>query len=267
MTALLRSVRDPGAPALGQWNVAEVAMHLSQTWIVVPGLAADDLSDAYRLLPDLETRAGAALLDDVWDLRQVTIAGVQGDLERDTNVLADRIDQRTGAFLAAVDTASVGQSHTWLVDGVNVTTLTLMMHLLNETIVHGFDMARADGRGWPISRPHAAMVLDGFVVPVLARLKPRAVVDQHAAAGLHATYEIRFRGGGHHQFSYDQGALLIQPAGSRHVDCYISADPAVFLLVAWGRRNQWPAIARGQITAWGPKPWLGPRFRSLMRNL
>ncbi|MDQ4031651.1 MAG: hypothetical protein M3332_05035 [Actinomycetota bacterium] len=44
VTTLLRSIRDPEAPAVGQWNLAEVAMHLSQAWVVVPGLARQDLS-------------------------------------------------------------------------------------------------------------------------------------------------------------------------------------------------------------------------------
>jgi hypothetical protein len=270
VTGLLRLIREPEAPAVGQWTLAEVAMHLSQAWIVVPGLAADDLSDIYKILPNLEGTADAALLEDVWELGGVTTAGVDGDLERDTNLLADRIEQRARAFLERIDARSIDEHHSWLVNGVNVTTLTLVCHLLNETIVHGYDIARADGRRWPISRSHAALVLDGFVVPVIAGLGPRTVVDQEAAAGLQATFEIHFRGGGHHLFTFDDGTLVIQGPGpgpvSRRVDCHISADPAAFLLVTWGRRSQWPAIGRGQITAWGRKPWLGPRFRTLMRN-
>ncbi len=172
LTALLRSVRDPAAPAVGQWSLAEVAMHLSQAWIVVPGLAADDLSDTYEVLPQLDGTAGASLLKDVWDLRGVTIAGVDSDPERNTNALADRIDQRARAFLQGVDAGTIGASHAWLVEGTSVTTMTLVSHLLNETIVHGYDIARADGQKWPISRSHAALVLDGFVVPVITRLGP-----------------------------------------------------------------------------------------------
>lgn len=267
VTALLRSIRDPGAPAVGRWSLAEVAMHLSQAWILVPGLAADDLSDTYEVLPQLEGTAGASLIEDIWDLREVTIAGVDADTERAPAVLADRIDHRARAFLQGVDAGTIDARHAWLVEGTSVPTITLVSHLLNETIVHGYDIARADGRKWPISRPHAALVLDGFVIPILSRLPPRAVVDQEAAAGLHTTFEIRIRGGGRYLFTFDDGELVIERPGSRPVDCHISADPAAFLLVAWARRSQWPAIARGQITAWGRKPWLGPRFRALMRNL
>ena len=36
-----------------------------------------------------------------------------------------------------------------------------------------------------------------------------------------------------------------------------------FLLVVYGRRSQWPGILRGQLRAWGRRPWLGPRFQRL----
>jgi hypothetical protein len=42
VTTLLRSISEPGAPAVGQWNIAEVAMHLSQVWIGLPSLASAD---------------------------------------------------------------------------------------------------------------------------------------------------------------------------------------------------------------------------------
>ncbi|MGI9022393.1 MAG: maleylpyruvate isomerase N-terminal domain-containing protein [Acidimicrobiales bacterium] len=266
VTGLLRSVGDPGTPAMGQWNLAEVAMHLSQAWIIVPGMAADDLSAVHELLPHLKGTAGASLITDVWDLGETTMSGVDADAERDPSVLADRIEARAHAFLGALDDLVADTSHAWLVEGVPVTTTTLICHLLNETIVHGYDIARADGRTWPISRPHAAMVFDGFILPVFVGLGPRAMVDQQAAKGLRATYQLHFRGGSSYVFSFDDGALVIEQPGPRRVDCHISADPAAMLLVGWGRRSQWPAIARGQIVAWGRKPWLGPRFRSLVRN-
>ena len=48
---LLRSVRTPAAPAVGAWSLAEVAMHLSQAFLIVPALARGDLSAVHELLP------------------------------------------------------------------------------------------------------------------------------------------------------------------------------------------------------------------------
>ncbi|MGH3671159.1 MAG: hypothetical protein ACRDSH_11060 [Pseudonocardiaceae bacterium] len=51
MTTLLRSTQDPGPAAVGQWNIAEVAMHLSQAWLLLLGLAKRDLSGVYEVVP------------------------------------------------------------------------------------------------------------------------------------------------------------------------------------------------------------------------
>ena len=45
-----------------------------------------------------------------------------------------------------------------------------------------------------------------------------------------------------------------------------SADPATLLLLLFGRIGQWPAILTGKLFAWGPKPWLGPQLRQVLRN-
>lgn len=266
VTALLRSVGNPAAAAVGDWTLAEVAMHLTQAWIVVPGMAADDLSDVHALLPELAGTAGDSLISDVWELAGTTAAAVRADSERDPDVLAARLEAAARHFIASLGPETMGASHAWLVEGVQATGPTLLCHLLNETLVHGYDIARADGRRWPIPRGHAAMVLEGFLIPVLQGLDPRALVDQVSAAGFRATYELRIRGGGRHLFCFDDGALAIEPVGPGRADCVVSVDPAAMLLVVWGRRSHWPAIARGQMMAWGPKPWLAPRFPTLMRN-
>ncbi|MGH3978321.1 MAG: SCP2 sterol-binding domain-containing protein [Pseudonocardiaceae bacterium] len=266
VTSLLRSVRDPEAAAVGQWSLAEVAMHLSQAWLVVPGLARRDLSRIYEVMPGLAGVAGDSLIRDMWDLDSVTTLGVRSDLERDPVVLADRIEARAEEFFGECAGRSADQRRPWMVEGATVSLSALTGHLLNETVVHGYDIARAEGRAWRIEPSHAAMVLAGFVIPVIQALDPRALVDGGKAAGVRATYDLRIRGGHQFHFVFDDGALRVEEPSSRRVDCHISADPVAFLMVVWGRQNQWKAIAKGQLLAWGRKPWLGPRLRAFMRN-
>ncbi|MPZ66345.1 MAG: hypothetical protein GEU83_12820 [Pseudonocardiaceae bacterium] len=265
VTALLRSVRDPAAPAVGTWDLAETAMHLSQVWLVAPGLAREDLSGIYEVIPGLAGTAGASLIADIWELAGVTDLGVRSDPERDPVVIADRIEARAQAYFEDCAGRSADEWRPWLVEGSSVRLSTLTGHLLNETIVHGHDIARADGRSWRIEPSHAAMVLAGFVIPVIEALDPRALVSEQAA-GVRAAYDLRIRGGKRFRFAFDDGALRIEEPASRGVDCRISADPVAMLMVVWGRRSQWSAIANGQLMAWGRKPWLGPRFRAFLRN-
>lgn len=251
VTTLLRSIEDPKPHALGQWNIGDVAMHLSQVWEGLPGLARES-----RQAP----------IPDVWDLGESTIVGVNSDPERDPRVLADRIDTRSEEYLRECAGADPDASRSWMVQGATVRLSTFTYHLLNETVMHGYDIAHAAGRRWRIEPAHAAMVVGRFLIPVIRALGPRAMVDADAAAGLHATYDLRIRGGDRFHLIFNDGALSIVDPAQRRIDCHISADPVAFLKVCWARQSQWTAIATGKLLAWGRKPWLGPKFRSLMRN-
>jgi hypothetical protein len=256
VTTLLRSIQDPAPHAVGQWNLGEVAMHLSQAWAVIPGLARRDLSGAYEVAPGLAGHAGAAgesLVRDMWDLADMT-------------VLADRIEARAQEYFSDCGAADPDAPRPWLIHGATVRQSTLTYHLLNETLMHAYDIAHAAGRPWRIEPAHAAMVLGRFIVPVLQTLDAHAMVNGAKAAGLQATYDVRIRGGDSFHFIFYDGALEVVEPSSRRVDCHISADPVAFLMVIWNRRSQWTAIAKGKLMAWGRKPWLGPRLRSLIRN-
>lgn len=266
VTDLLRSVRDSTAHAVGEWNLGEVAMHLSQVWIMVPGLARQDLSRVYEVVPSLAGIAGDSLIKDMWDLGETTMLGVRADPERNPSVLADQIEARAKQYFSECAGADPNAPRAWIVQGVTVRQSTLTYHLLNETVMHGGDIARAAGRPWPIEPAHAAMILERFIVPVFQALDPRAVVNSGKAARLKATYEVRLRGGDRFHFIFDEGTLTIEEPSARSVDCYLSVDPVAMLLVAWDRRSQWPLIARGKLMAWGRKPWLAPKFRALLRN-
>ncbi len=142
---------------------------------------------------------------------------------------------------------------------------SLVCHVLNELLVHGRDIATADGKPWPIERSHAGLVVNGFLFPAFANLG-RSLVDQKVAAGIRATYDIRVRGGGRAVLSFDDGDLTVSSEPSGPVDVHVSVDPVAFLLVGWGRTGQWGPIAKGKLLAWGRKPWLGFKLRSLLLN-
>jgi uncharacterized protein (TIGR03083 family) len=266
VTALLRSVRDPAAPALGQWNIGELAMHLSQAWLAVPGLARGNLSRLYEVIPSIADVAGDSLMGDIWELGDLTMLGVRSDPERDPAVLADRIEQRAEEYFAECASCAPTELRPWFVEGTRVPMPTLTGHLLNETLMHGYDIARADGRKWRIEPLHAAMVIRHLFVPILRELDPRALVNGKKAASLRAIYDVRIRGGDSLHFIFDDGQVRVEEPAARKVDCHISADPVAFVMIFWGRKSQWSAIATGKLMAWGRKPWLGPRFKSLIRH-
>jgi uncharacterized protein (TIGR03083 family) len=251
LVALLRSVRDPEAPVLGSWNVAELAAHLSHAFDVVPALARHDRE---------------SLIAELSELARATTDLVADDDERDLDRLADRIAERAKEFLSWSSTAVPTDLGPWLVEGRGVTISMLTCHLLNEAVIHGYDIATAAGRPWKIDRHQATLIIEGFLLHVFRVVPPTALVDQERAASVKACYEIRLRGGSRFCLVFDRGEMRVEPASSRPVDCHLSVDPAAFLLVTWGRISQWRAIPKGQLLAWGRRPWLGLQMRSFVRN-
>jgi len=251
VAGLVRTVRNPHAPALGQWNVTELAAHLSHAFDVVPALAR---------------RQRDSPIGDLSELAGTNAGLVAEDPERDLGVLADRIEARATAFLSATASASAAEPCPWLVAGTTASMSVLTCHLLNEAVMHGYDIAKADRRPWKIDPIAAALIFEGFILPVFQLLDPRALVDQEKAAGVRVSYGVHLRGAGRFVFLFDDGALTVEAPSSKKVDCHVSAAPAAFLLVAWGRISQWRAIGTGQLLAWGRRPWMGVRMRGMLRN-
>jgi hypothetical protein len=226
-----------------------VAAHVSHTVDIIASMA----------------QGGGGLLPDVWDLASMTTVLVDAESERDLGRLADRIDASTDKLLAIMRSAPDDGPRPWLVQGVEFSLSNLTCHALNELTVHGRDIALADGRDWPISRSDANLVVNGFLFPSLAGLG-RSMVNQETAADVQVTYDIRVRGGGRVFFRLDKGDFSVEVPNRGRVDCHLLVDPAAFLLVAWARISQWRAIPRGQLLAWGRRPWLGLKLRTYLRN-
>ena len=249
LTALLRSAASPAAPALGEWDATDLAIHVSHAVDAVTASA----------------RGSESVLDDVWDLSTMSGRLVQGETERDLRALADRIDAGVAAFLTVAAASPGDATRSWLVKGVEVPMATLSCQVLNELAVHGRDLAVSQRAPWDIDRSHAALVLLGYLFPALDALG-RVMVDQEAAAGVRATYELRLRGGGRVFLRFDDGDFSATAERPGPVDCHLSVDPETFLLVSWGRLSHWPAIGRGRLVAWGRRPWLGLKLREMLRN-
>lgn len=210
-------------------------------------------------------RGGGNLLGDIWGLASLSGVMVAGEGRRPLDEVADRIDAGVAAFLAAIDAADGDEARPWLVQGSKMTLTNLTCEVLSELTVHGWDIARAEGVPWPIDPSHAALVVEGFLLPSLHVLG-RSMVDRDAAAGVRARFEIRIRGGGRAWLRFHYGDLSVEAGPGGPVDCHLLVDPVAFLLVSWGRISQWQPILKGQLLAWGRRPWLGLRLRSWLRN-
>ncbi len=242
---LIRSLPDPSRPIpKSAWTVGEAAAHL------VIGL---------RLYTEIATGQPSPITD-LGALAHFNAQGLRAFPERRPDVLADELADAARAFLAATADRPGDALVRWHADHpLDLSAMTCL--LLGEILVHGHDIAAAQATPWPISPDQARLVIAGLtqILPLFVN----AQTTQRVRAG----YEIRIRGGGPcFVCRFAEGGLDIEAVPAESVDCRISADPVAFLLVGYGRVGQWGPITRGQMAAWGRKPWLAFGFKHLLRN-
>lgn len=253
VATLLRETADPDRAALGTWSVADLAAHLVHVWEF----------DA------LQATGAPEPIDDLHRLADLTGMLVAGESDHAPARLAERVEDASRAFLETTAAMDPAELKAWF-GGVAMPVDGLACHAISESLVHGHDLATATGRPWPIPRDEAALAVEGFMFRVLADAHSHDfVVDWDAAGDLHAVFEMRLRTGARRWFVFDgRGTFHLateRPPG-RAVDCYVLADSAAMLMVVWKRRSQWSAIARGQLLAWGRKPWLGLKLVKIFRT-
>ena len=233
LVALLRGV-PATSPALGSWTVGDVAAHLSHVFrFDIDALAGNPVPEA------VVTAAG---------MSEVNAKLLAEDDERDPAALALRL----GALADEFDEVASSSATTvdWL-QGIRLASSTVACHLLEECLIHGYDIARATGQAWPIRREHALLAVEGGVFPLVEALPPTAFVTPGSFRG---RFELRLRGGGRTVMAFDRGALTL--ASERgDVDAYISADPAALMLVFIGRQGIVKPLLEGKLAGWGWRPW------------
>ena len=239
IATVLRARPDSGARVPGaSWNVGQAAAHLA--------LANELMADLAR---GVERPYGDGSPASLAAANEESLAAFP---ERDPVALAALIVEHARGFVTAVAERAETDAVVTPMGPMDLGVLGsyLMVHMLG----HGYDLARALGRPHMIDRQRVDLSL-----PFLLTAMPR-VVDTRAAAGVRANYTIGLRGGTRFGVRIEGEVVEVSPQPPERPDCTVVSEPVTFLLLALGRRNPWAAIARGQIFAWGRKPWLASGF-------
>jgi hypothetical protein len=246
ISALIRSIPDPDAPALGVWTAGQLAAHITHVYEV-------DLDLLNEVPPPL---------DDLADLSELTQAKVRDEAVCDPPALADRIERAAAGFLGVARGMTGAEPRLW-VGGVKVTATVLACHILNESMVHGLDLGV--GR-WKIEQRDARLAFEGFICPMYRSLgRPSFAVHPEKGAGVRATYDVRVRGGGRYFLVFADGGLVFEDPSGRPVDCHLWADPRAIMLLAWHRTGLAGPVLKLQVLPWGRRPWLAFRLPGLLK--
>jgi hypothetical protein len=173
---------------------------------------------------------------------------LQADLDRNLDVLADRIDALVRDFL---DLSPSADTVDWL-GGTRLTPTTVTCHLLAELLLHGDDVARAARQKWPIRPAHAAAAIVGGGVPIINAC-PDLFLRHPVHPKVRARVELRLIGHQRLMLVLDDG-LRIEMPPTGPVDAYLATHADQALLIFFGRRHPWRVAATGKAFAWGRRP-------------
>ncbi|MFF0274194.1 maleylpyruvate isomerase family mycothiol-dependent enzyme [Streptomyces sp. NPDC004330] len=225
------------------WTLGEAAAHLAQANALMADLAAGH-----------ERPYGDGTPGSLAAANERALAGFA---ERAPGPLAEMITDRAEAFLASVEERDPEQLLATPLGAQRPAVLGA--YLLTHMLGHGYDLALAVGRPHMLDARRVALTL-----PFMIEAMPR-VTDPAAVAGLTARFAVRLRGGPVFGVLVADGAVEVAHEPPARPDCTILTEPVAFLLLALGRVDPWPVIARGRALGWGRRPWLAPRFPRLFR--
>jgi uncharacterized protein (TIGR03083 family) len=241
------SLRIPNA----QWTVGEAAAHIAETQRLFGELLLNRIPSPYG--------DGSCTLED---FAPVNLEQVTDFAERDGTRLARLITERTLVYLEA--SRRYGDDEVFRIHFGDMDHLTVSSYMLVHLLMHGCPIAAAAGRPLPIEPSHVELTL-----PFLKHVIPWLYADFRGKAkrGPRGTIEFRIRGGGILRVRFEDTSATASIAKERsRADCYVSADPVAFFLVAVGVVGQWGPIAKGGLVAWGRKPELALRFKTYLPN-
>lgn len=257
LAEMVATAQDPGAEVTPNWSVAETAAHVTAlAWLAATMLRPD----AEPLpVPGLAERMPSSTVDDVNAINDLTLTHFT---ERDPQVLAGLLRDRIRAMLDASEGRDPAEVLPWL-GGAQLPIAGLFAHLLNELLIHGYDLARTTGTPWTIAPQDAAYFFEMFMVG-LAHNDVGRLLDGPPPQDRRIAVEFRSDYIEPVTFVLRDGRVSAEPPG-KGADVRVTFDPAVFALMMFGRVSKPRAVLTRKVTVGGRRPWLLPVFLRTLR--
>lgn len=250
---LLTGADDPRAPATRDWTIADSAAHV----LGIALLYVELVEPGTRLLdvPGLAEVMSTTNVDTVADVNALVLRHFA---ERDPAALAAALGDAIERILAATADMAPQTPIPWLGSSL-VPVSGVVSHLVNELLVHGWDMARAARRPWPMPDEEAALYWDQFFLGML-RLDYGTLLNTSLPMPRHPI-AVRFRSAHTPEATIMLGDRRVWIAPDEQpYDVRVTFRPARFNLMLFGRISTATAALRRDVVVGGPRPWRLPAF-------
>jgi hypothetical protein len=256
--ALVASV-DPGAMATADWTVMDTAAHVTaMAWQYTVMVVSDE---APMPFPGMREVVRATTVDNIhggWNVKML-----RDYPERERGMVLSKLRFCVAEFLRLTADDDPAKTVSWL-GGSRLPLAGLVVHLANEMLIHGRDIARATKQPWPVSQEYSALFFDLFIVEI-ARNGLGVILDQDGSAR-RGRIAVEFRSAytAPVTVALEDGRVSIEEP-SRDNDVRLYFRPTELDLVLFHRVSRVRAVMTGSLRVWGRRPWLLAPFLHKIR--
>ncbi|WP_367139123.1 maleylpyruvate isomerase N-terminal domain-containing protein [Saccharothrix sp. HUAS TT1] len=248
---------EPGAAATADWTVADTAAHVVAIASIYTTLLAPDGAEVVD--PALAARIPTVTVDTVADLNDLALRRFR---ERDPAALAAALRSLVGVIVDVTARTDPARTVPWL-GASRVPVAGVLAHLVNELLIHGWDIARAVGAPWAIPPHEAGLFFDLFIVGMV-RHDVGSLLDGEPPRDRRIAVAFRSRHTNPVTLVLHRGRVSVEEPGGP-VDVRLGFDPAALHLVLFGRVSRTRAALAGKLRVTGRRPWLLPAFLRAVR--
>ncbi|MFJ6673051.1 maleylpyruvate isomerase family mycothiol-dependent enzyme [Actinosynnema sp. NPDC091369] len=253
----LVAASDPSALATPDWTVADTAAHVVAIASIYTTLLAPDGGEVAD--PALAARIPTVTVETVAELNDLALRRFT---ERDPAALAAMLRSLVAEVLDVTDGADPERTVPWL-GASRVPVAGVLAHLVNELLIHGWDIARGVGAPWAVPPREAALFFELFIVGMM-RNDVGGVLDGQPPGDRRIAVAFRSRHTTPVTLVLHRGRVSVGEPGDP-VDVRLTFDPATLNLVLFGRVSRARAALTGTLRVTGRRPWLLPAFLRTVR--
>ncbi|MEU8266427.1 maleylpyruvate isomerase N-terminal domain-containing protein [Sphaerisporangium sp. NPDC049002] len=255
---MVASAREPHAMATREWTVVESAAHVASIARWYGSMLRFD--NGPHPFPTIKDALLATTVDTVSDVNDVALGLFP---ERDQHRLAHLLRTSIDEILRVTEGLDPARPVIWLGDS-RVPLAGVLAHLVNELLVHGWDIASVTRTRWVMPPREAALFFDLFLVGMIQGDVGRLLdtgepaLDRRIAVRFHSRYTTPVT------LVLRDGRVSIEQPGP-DTDVHLYFDPAALNLMLFGRIGRTRAVVTGKLAVWGRRPWLLPAFLRTVR--